>query len=402
MTVDSGMLPSDLPSIVSADDHVLEPPHLWTDRLPRRLRAVGPRVVRKRAAFVRTPGNATVTLVPSDAGQWVDVWHYEDMTHPLTLVSASAGFERDNIELRLMIFDEVRKGCYDQAARLADMDTGGVEGSLCFPNLFVRFCGQRFLNGKDKELARLCVEAYNNFILEEWCAGTGDRLIPCGIVPLWDVTLAAAETRRVAALGMRAVCFSEAPAHLGLPSMHSGYWTPLFEACADTGTVVMIHVGSSSVLPTPSDDAPPAVENALASLNSSMSLVDWLFSGLFVTHPRLQVCFAECQIGWIPYYLERADTVWHRNRGWAGVRHIPRPPSSYYFSNVHVSFYSDRFGCSNIDAVGVDRILFETDYPHSDGTWPDCREAAAEQTAMLDAVAREKVLRGNARRLFRV
>ena len=95
-----------------------------------------------------------------------------------------------------------------------------VEASLSFPN-YPRFCGQIFLRGNDKELSKLCVEAYNDWQVDEWCAGSDGRLIPLCLVPLWDAELAAAEVRRNAARGVRAVAFSELPPWLGLPSIHS-------------------------------------------------------------------------------------------------------------------------------------------------------------------------------------
>ena len=133
-----------------------------------------------------------------------------------------------------------------------------VEASLSFPT-FPRFCGQTFLEAKDRELAEACVYAYNDWMVEEWCGDSGGRLVPLIIIPLWDAELAAAEVRRNAARGVRAVCFSEIPPHLGLPSIHSGYWDPFFVACQETQTVVCMHIGSSSKMPATSADAPVAV-----------------------------------------------------------------------------------------------------------------------------------------------
>ena len=120
----------------------------------------------------------------------------------------------------------MRKGCWDQKARLEDMDVNWVEASLSFPT-FPRFCGQTFLEAKDRELAMLCVRAYNDWMVEEWCAGTGGRLIPLCIIPLWDAEEAAKEVRRNAARGVHAVCFSEIPHHLGLPSIHTELLGPV-------------------------------------------------------------------------------------------------------------------------------------------------------------------------------
>lgn len=385
----------DFPLIVSADDHVVEPPNVWTDRLPAKYRDVGPRVVRERGVVKLHDGDFQYDA--SDEGEEVDTWYFEDLRIPSTLPGAAVGYSLDDMEMKVMTFDQMRPGCYDPVERLADMDVAGIDRSLCFPNLFVRFCGQRFLFAKDRELALLCVRAYNDFIVDEWCAGSEGRLIPLGIIPLDDSKLAAAEVRRMAAKGMRAFCFSEIPPFLGLPSIHTDYWDPFFQACVETNSTIMLHIGSSSRLPVTSADAPNAVVNTLPALNSAMSMVDWLFSGVLIRFPTLRIGFAESQIGWIPYILQRADQVWEHNRGWNGVRDfIPNPPSSYYPGRIFCTFFDDDFGLRNLDAIGVDNVIFETDYPHSDSNWPDSLAVARKATAHLDAETTFKIVRGNA------
>jgi predicted TIM-barrel fold metal-dependent hydrolase len=258
-----------------------------------------------------------------------------------------------------------------------------------------------FLWGKDKELARLSVEAYNDWMVEEWCAGTDGRLIPLCIVPLWDVALAVAEVRRNAARGVRAVAFSELPSYLDLPSIHTGYWDPFFAACAETGTVLAMHIGSGTKTPKTSDDAPEAVQGTIIFGNSVASLVDFLFSGVLHRFPSLQLLYAEAQIGWIPYVLERTDDVWHTHRGWAhGQDKCPELPSTYYYRQVHSCFFKDAVGVSVLDRVGINNVMFETDYPHQDGTWPESREAAALQFGHLKEDEIYKIARGNAIRLL--
>lgn len=394
-------------AVVSADDHVVEPPNLWTDRLPAKYHDRAPHVVRQKVA-PPTLGLAQHAheVGADDDGQWADVWVYEDKRHPLIMLGAAVGFSHDDIEFRTVTFDDIRPGCFQQGPRLADMDAAGIEASVCFPNLApVRFAGQGFLEAQDKQLALECVKAYNDFIVEEWCAGAEDRLIASGIIPLWDATLAADEVRRTAARGMKSVAFSEAPAHLGLPSLHAGDWEPFFAACEETQTVISIHIGSSSRIPLPSPDAPPAEANMLLTNNAATAMVDWLCSGLFVKYPALNVMLAECQIGWVPYYLHRLDEIWELHTGWAGIRDaLPQPPSHYFRSNMYVTFFSDEFGLRNLADIGPDNVLFETDYPHSDSTWPDCRTVgnAQVEAAGLDEATANKVLRDNARRLFRL
>jgi predicted TIM-barrel fold metal-dependent hydrolase len=391
----------DYPRIVSPDDHVLEPRELWTSRLPAKYREVGPRVVREKGRVGLADG--AFDYVQTDDGEPVDVWYYEDIRVPALLTGSAVGYELEEMETKVITFDDMRPGCYDPRARLQDMDVCGIEASLCFPNMFARFAGQRFVFGQDKDLSLLCVKAYNDFTLNEWCAGSDGRLIPLGILPLWDAELCAAEIRTQASAGIHAMCFTEIPPYLGLPSIHTDHWDPMLQACEDTGTVLMMHIGSGSKLPVTSADAPAAVANTLPSVNSAMSLVDWLFSGSLIRYPNLRMGFAECQIGWIPYFLERADEVWSHNRGWNEVwGKIPDPPSSYFPGRIYCSFFSDNFGLRHLDDIGADNVMFETDYPHSDSNWPTSQDVARQQTeaAGLDPITTEKVVRGNARRLL--
>ncbi|MFM7508992.1 MAG: amidohydrolase family protein, partial [Actinomycetota bacterium] len=234
---------------------------------------------------------------------------------------------------------------------------------------------------------------------DEWCAGSDGRLIPLAIVQLWDPQLAAAEVRRNAERGGRAITFSEIPAYLGLPSVHDAghYWDPLFAACAETGTVVNMHIGSSSKMPSTSPDAPAAVGSTLTFNNAMASMTDFLFSGVLVRFPELKLAYSEGQIGWIPYIIERADKVWEENRGWGGIADlIPEPPSTYYYRQIFGCFFDDVYGLDNIEAVGVNNVCFETDYPHSDSTWPHSKEVALKLMGDLPHELQRKLVRGNA------
>lgn len=299
-------------------------------------------------------------------------------------------------------FDDMRPGCFDPVARLADMDVAGIEASMNFPNMFVRFCGQTFMEGQDKELGLACVRAYNDWTVEEWCAGSGGRLVPCIILPLWDVALCVQELERNIERGVRAVTFPEIPPYLGLPSIHGDDWEPFFSLAEDAGVVLAMHIGSGSKLPTTSPDAPGAVVNTLTQLNAALALTDWLFSGKLVTHPKLKLYLGESQIGWIPFILERADAVWDIHRSWnevTGTR-VPERPSSYFASNFFVSFFDDPHGIASLDAIGVDTVMYETDYPHADTTWPECQETAAKLLDGLDDATVDKIVRGNASRML--
>ena len=402
---------TELPNIISVDDHVVEPPHVWQDRLPARMRERGPRIERARWGDIALGAGASYKQEMTDDGRWGDYWIYEDriiylhkrhVTIPLEATPDGdlTRFDRSKLTLNAITYDEMRPGCYQPKARVDDLLPAGVDGSLAFPT-FPRFCGQTFLEGNDLALGLECVRAYNDWMIEEWCADSDGHLIPLCLMPLWDVELAVAEIRRNAERGAHAVCFSEIPPHLKLPSIHTGYWDPLFTVCEETGTAVCMHIGSSSKMPAASPDAPPTTETMLGFYNSMASLGDYLFSGVLVRFPQLKLAYSEGQIGWIPYALERADNVWEYHAAWTQTKAtIPERPSSYYRGRIFGCFTTDLHGIASIEQVGEDNICFETDYPHTDTTWPFVREEAARITETLTDEQRYKVLRGNAIRML--
>jgi predicted TIM-barrel fold metal-dependent hydrolase len=375
---------ADLPRIISVDDHVLEPRDLWQRELPASLRDRGPRVSRERVTLSFTGGHYGFERGTPD-GQWCDVWLYDDLAMPTGRLHAPVGMDQADVINVPAIYEDFRDGAHDQTARLADMDANHVEG---------------FSEREDKDLALVCIRIYNDWMIDEWSGGAGrGRLIPLTLVPLWDAVLAAEEVRRCAAKGSYAIAFSENPSRLGFATMHSGAWDPLWRACEETGTTVAMHIGSSSTMPSTSPDAPLAVSMALSAQNAQGSLCDWIFSGTLDRFPDLKVVYAESQIGWMPYLLERADIVW---RDGVGGVDLPRAPSSYVPGRVYGCIFDDQHGLIARDAVGMGSILFETDYPHADGTWPHSRAVAHRlcEGAGMDAAEVASFLRGNAVEAF--
>jgi predicted TIM-barrel fold metal-dependent hydrolase len=394
----NGVTPEEheLPDMISVDDHVMEPKDLWQRELPESLRERGPRTVREKVKLSFKGGHYGFERNVDD-GDWCDVWLFDDLVMPTGMLHAPAGVPRDQQRNVPATYEDFRPGTYDQTARLADMDLNHVEAAINYPNIFPRFAGQGFLERSDKDLALACLRIYNDWTIDEWCAGAGrGRLIPLTLVPLWDPQLAAEEVRRCAAKGSYAIAFSENPSKLGLPSMYTGEWDVLWQACVETGTSVSMHIGSSSSMPTTSEDAPLATSMSLYAQNAQGSLCDWVFSGTLQRFPDLTIAYAESQVGWIPFQLERMDAVWRDGRG--GIDDVTVAPSEQVHGRVYGCVFDDLHGLINREAVGLDHILFETDYPHSDGTFPHSRKIAHELfvAAGMDAEACYKVLRGNA------
>jgi predicted TIM-barrel fold metal-dependent hydrolase len=395
---------ADMPRIISVDDHVVEPPDLWQSRLPARYLDRAPRVIRMKGRLGGGgTGGRSVGFRVTEDGQWCDVWHYDDLVTPFLMLSAAVGF--DEVGFNLTTFDDIRPGAWIQSERLSDMDANHVDAAICFPNTIPRFCGQAFLEREDKELAGLCVQAYNDWMIDEWCGGDAvGKLVPLTMVPLWDPVAAAAEIRRCADKGSHAITFPENPFPLGLPSIHdrSRHWDPVYRACEETETVLCMHIGSSSRMPSTSPDAPFIVSSVLTFQNAMGSLVDYLFSGILDRFPRLVIAYAEGQVGWMPYILERADKLWEERSDNSFGTALPNPPSSYVAGRIYGCLFDDETGLKNRDVVGMSQICFETDYPHADSTFP-------ESKAVLTKIAGEAGLsgpelyalaRGNAIRAF--
>jgi len=386
---------ADLPLIISVDDHVLEPRDLWQQQLPADLRERGPRVSRERVRLVFEGGHYGFER-DDEHGQWCDVWNFEDLVMPTGLLHAPAGIPRSEQRNVPAVYEDFREGTYDQASRLADMTENHVEAAINFPNIFPRFAGQGFAERSDKELALTCLRIYNDWMIDDWCAGAGHgRLVPLTLVPLWDPQLAADEVRRCAAKGSYAIAFTENPSALGLPSMYSGDWDVLWRTCEETETTVSMHIGSSSKMPSTSPDAPLATSMSLYAQNAQGSLCDWAFSGTLDRFREIKITYAESQVGWMPFQLERMDSVWRDGVGGVNLRVAP---SEMVRGRVFGCVFDDLHGLKCRDDVGLEQILFETDYPHSDGTYPHSRKIARElfAAAGMDAQECHAVLRGNA------
>ena len=394
--------PSEPPRIISVDDHVIEPPDLWSSRLPSKYADRGPHIVRQKMKQDRASGGVSSWKLADD-GDWADVWHYDGVVAPLTVNFAAVGFE--TLEFRVATYDEYQPGAWIQKDRLEAMDANHVEAAICFPNTLPRFCGQTFSERPDKDLALLCIQAYNDWMIDDWSAGSGKgRLIPLTIVPLWNAHLAAAEVRRCAEKGSFAVAFAENPHPLGFPSIHdvNRFWDPFFEACQESNTVICMHIGSSSKMPSTAPDAPFIISSTLTFQNAMGSLLDYIFSGTLARFPGLTLAYSEGQVGWMPYILERADKLWVERSDNSFGTSLPNPPSSYLPGRVYGCIFDDEVGLANRHAIGMDQICFETDYPHADSTFPHSKEVLSKicfRAGMSDEEV-YKLARGNAIRGF--
>ena len=353
--------------LISVDDHILEPPNLWVDRVASKDRDRAPH------------------MEVDDTG--MDVWVYDGKRMPSSGLSAVVGKSKEEFSPEPLNYSEMRPGCYDAKARLEDMDRSGVLASLCFPTL-PRFCGQLFMEASDREFGFQCLQIYNDWLVEDWCGVAPGRYIPLMLIPMWDPALAVKEMERMAAKGVTAFAFSENPEPLGLPTIHdtNGYWEPVMAAANELELVASMHVGSSSTLPKICNDAPFMANLTWGASRTSGTMLSWLFSGLFQRYPNLKIALSEGECGWMPYFLERAEQVLDKQRYWVkrGQTFMGHAGNGADLDTLDIrqSFRDHVYGCiiedhhavKSLAELGEDNVMCETDYPHSDSTWPDCIE----------------------------
>jgi predicted TIM-barrel fold metal-dependent hydrolase len=405
--------------LISVDDHIIEPPNVWADRLPRKYRDLGPR------------------WIADDKGS---AWLFgESERCPIggAIIAGAISRPEDRPEpFYPLSWEEIPAAAYDPKARVEAMNADRVLAAVLFGNL-PGFDGNRFSQHPDKDLALLCLQAYNDWLLDEFCASQPGRFIGLALVPMWDATLAAAEAQRAICKGARAVSFSMAPHNLGFPSIWdpSRYWDPLFSVMNETGLPLCAHLGTdfngdilTASLAKMQSTAAPGVSSVMNHLSGQQTLMEWLNSGNFQRFPRLKVALSENGIGWIPTILQRADWVREmelarttipsnaenepmldeQSRVWARERLRMRAteaekavkPSDLFREHVYGCFIKDPAGIAQLDLIGEDNVMIETDFPHNSTQWPNSMPTAQAALAGLPDRVRHKILRGNAMRVF--
>jgi len=369
-------------TIISVDDHLIEPADVFEGRVPEAFADQAPRVI---------------TL---DDGR--ETWVYEEGFYPQVGLNAVAGRPKAEWSMEPARFDEMRRGCYDIEARVRDMDLDGIYASLCFPSLIAGFAGTIFANSKDQELGLACLRAWNDWHIEEWAAPHPDRIIPLQLAWLRDPEIAAADVRRNAERGFKAVSFPENPVDLKLPSVHTDHWDPFLRACEETQTVICLHNGSSSWTAARSPGAPLELYTSLFSVNAIAAAADWLWARIPTRFPEIRVAFSEGGIGWVPMLIDRIDYVLEHSavgsNGWDDPNLAPsdalRP--NFWFCTIDIpSTMSLR------EHIGIDHICLESDYPHADSTWPDTQLNAVAGLRDFTPTEVRKVTWQNASHLFR-
>ena len=357
--------------IFSADDHVNEPPDLWTSRLPKAMHERGPHVVRD----------------PKKGDCWVVEGN---MRGPITM-SALAGRKFEEFVLEGLTYDTIRRGGFDPVARMADMDIDGLEGTVIYG-------GGMAIGIQDKALRLASIKAYNDW-LAAFCAVNPKRLAGAAMLPVTDPEEVAGELRRTAKMGIKGalVEFHRMAKPLGDP-----VFKPLWAMAQELGVPLSFHIGGVRGM-TYTDTAPGSAEAfmAIVPMQHDEILATIIFSGILQEFPRLKIVMAEGGIGWLPYLMERMDISWRRRRhSFNSV--VKTPPSEFVKRNVWASFMEDKVGIMLRHVLGVDKIMWSSDYPHGDTTWPDSLKYIDDHFKGIPEAETRKIIHDNTVQVFNI
>jgi predicted TIM-barrel fold metal-dependent hydrolase len=362
--------------IISADSHVNPPKDLWTRSVPAALRDRAPRVE-------STPQG--------------DFWIVDSQISGAIGLDAAAGRKPEEFKAHGLTYKDMRPGSYDPKARLEDMDLDGVDAEVLY------FGGPVTQHSKDAALRGFVVRTYNDWMVELSKAAP-TRLVGLGHVPLFDLDEAMAELRRIAKLGLRGFHVDPFPDERGGKPLWDSAYEPFWSLVEETGLPMSFHIvgpRNANVQATFMNPTPGVKETfiAIAPISICEVVSTLIFTGILERHPKLRFVLVECGIGWIPYFVERMDQTFNKHRFWTKSV-ITEKPSTYWYRQGHATFIQDLAGVAGRHRAGLRNIMWSTDYPHSDSTWPKSREVLAEHFRDVPDAERDLIAGGNAAALY--
>lgn len=367
--------------IISAVDRVIEPPDVWTRRLSKsKFGARVPHV--ERCADGR------------------DAWIVDTQVFPLSDIAQVGALMSDRVSVPTH-WETIPNAAYNPAARLKAMDDDGVDCAVLYPSL-AGFSGERFGAITDPELEIACARAYNDWLIDEWVARS-KRFIPQCIVPLSPIAATVAEIRRAVGRGHRGVIFPAAPMRLReIPHINGPEYDPVWATCENLDVPLCFHAGSTPELfefplsPSLQAELAAALQAVNRPASAVFDLVNILFSRILLRFPKLKVIFAESTISWGTYLLEYADHQYEQDHCNYELR-----PSEMFHRQCYLTAWYDEAKI-NARHIGVGNILWSTNFPMANSTWPDTRQITEKCLAGMNEAEQRQILSANAAELYKI
>ncbi len=362
-------------TIISADSHMLEPPDLWAERLDARFRDRAPKVYWDETKQSWYFGSESVA--PRQASG----------------LFAAGKTAEELVEHQKAGFDAARAGGWDPAERLKDMQLDGVSAEVLYTSL-----GFNLFWIEDAAFQEACFRVYNDW-LAEFVNYDPTHFAGLGLISLWNVDNAIEELQRCRKLGLKgAMIWASPPDEM---SFAGDYHDPFWAAAQDLDMPISLHILTGNKESRTATNGNVEVYLRRMSLPSEIqrSLSAILFSGVLERFPRLKIVSAENDIGWIPYFLQRADKSFHRLR-YVNPTGLTMPPSEYFRRQISATFMDDTAGARSVPYVGADNFMWSSDYPHQASTWPHSMDVIARDFKDLSEADRWKIVHDNCAQLY--
>jgi predicted TIM-barrel fold metal-dependent hydrolase len=377
--------------VVDADTHFTEPHDLWVNRAPAGMKDRMPHVT-------DVDGVATWVVEGNEMGK----------------AGAGGVIDPDNVKhkgfeaLYERTIDMVHHAAYDPIARLEMMDTMGISAQIIFPNV-VGLGGQGLSTAVDDPALRLlCTEIYNDHNAEMQ-EQSNNRLLPMAILPAWDIDACVREAERAKTLGLRGVNLTSDPQDIGGSDLASPDWDPLWDVCDALELPVHFHIGASLTAmsffgnypwPSQTEDVKLSIGGTLLFIGNARVVVNIIASGLLDRHPGLKIVSVESGAGWVPFILQALDYEMSENSPKERDA-LSMSPTEFFKRNIFATMWFEKTNLpALVESIGEDNILFETDFPHPTCLYPDPLVSAEENMRELSVTARNKILGGNAKKLY--
>jgi predicted TIM-barrel fold metal-dependent hydrolase len=367
--------------LISSDSHVSEPPDLWVERIDTKYRDRAPRVM------LNPEGQEGAYLV------------YEGYPPHNLAIGLGAGRTPEELAafLKTGTYADARPGGWDPAQRLPDMELDGVEAEVLYTTL-----GFRLFWLKDAELQRACFRVYNDW-LAAYCSYAPKRLKGLALISLYDPKEGARELERCAQLGLKGAMIWCSPPADQPYSLKS--YDPFWAAAQDLDMPVSLHaITGMERIPWEYSPEKRAMRQTVTPHEIEKSFSILILSGVLERFPRLKIVSAENNCGWLPYYLQRMDRGFARFGPSGTVTPWPTKltlrPSEYFRRQMYCTFIDDSFGVASRHWIGVDNVMWSSDYPHTASTWPHSRDIIERDFKDVSEVEKRKIVRENVAQLY--
>jgi predicted TIM-barrel fold metal-dependent hydrolase len=361
--------------LISADSHVSEPVDLWTERVDKKYRDRSPRLA-------INPGGRE--------GAYFLYEGYEP--HPIGIGLGAGKTPEELAEfLTKGTYADARPGGWDPAARLKDNELDGVEADVLYTTL-----GFRIFWLEDAGLQQECFRVYNDW-LADYVSYAPTRMAGLALISLYDPKAGVAELERCVSRGLKGAMIWCSP-----PSSQpysSAVYDPFWAAAQELGTPISLHSITGMGMESQWSFNDRYMRATVLSHEVERSFSTLIFSGVLDRFPRLQIVSAENNCGWLPYYLQRMDRTFERGRYAAGFT-IRLKPSEYFQRQMHCTYIDDYVGVAMRHFVGVDRMMWSSDYPHQASSWPHSQDVVARDFKDASPTDRFKITRGNVAKLY--